>query len=92
MESVFSFHFYKASFPVLYPCDRSTYPFWFSFHNIIDRLQVDEPVKTVPTIGFNVETLQYKNIKFQVRRIKASTEQFFLSRERGFFCLYPRSS
>ena len=31
-----------------------------------DRLQVDEPVTTVPTIGFNVETLQYKNIKFQV--------------------------
>lgn len=30
------------------------------------RLQVDEPVTTVPTIGFNVETLQYKNIKFQV--------------------------
>lgn len=33
---------------------------------IADRLQVDEPVTTVPTIGFNVETLQYKNIKFQV--------------------------
>lgn len=31
------------------------------------RVQVDEPVTTVPTIGFNVETLQYKNIKFQVR-------------------------
>ena len=31
-----------------------------------DRLQVDEPVTTVPTIGFNVETLQYQNIKFQV--------------------------
>lgn len=27
---------------------------------------MDEPVTTVPTIGFNVETLQYKNIKFQV--------------------------
>jgi GTPase SAR1 family protein len=27
---------------------------------------VDEPVTTVPTIGFNVETLRYKNIKFQV--------------------------
>lgn len=31
------------------------------------RLQLDEPVSTAPTIGFNVETLQYKNIKFQVR-------------------------
>lgn len=30
------------------------------------RLQVDQPITTVPTIGFNVETLQYKNIKFQV--------------------------
>ena len=26
----------------------------------------DEEVMTIPTIGFNVETLQYKNIKFQV--------------------------
>jgi GTPase SAR1 family protein len=34
---------------------------------LADRLQVDEPVTTVPTIGFNVETLQYKNIKFQAR-------------------------
>mmetsp|Transcript_19540 Transcript_19540/g.49363 ORF Transcript_19540/g.49363 Transcript_19540/m.49363 type:complete len:184 (+) Transcript_19540:71-622(+) len=34
---------------------------------ILYRLQVDEPIgQTVPTIGFNVETLQYKNIKFQV--------------------------
>jgi len=34
---------------------------------ILYRLQVDEPIgQTVPTIGFNVETLQYKNVKFQV--------------------------
>lgn len=33
---------------------------------ILYRLQVDEPVTTVPTIGFNVETVQYKNVKFQV--------------------------
>ena len=25
----------------------------------------DEEVMTIPTIGFNVETLQYKNIKFR---------------------------
>ena len=36
------------------------------FPSAPDRLQVDEPVTTVPTIGFNVETLQYKNVKFQV--------------------------
>lgn len=26
----------------------------------------DENIQTIPTIGFNVEVLQYKNIKFQV--------------------------
>ena len=34
--------------------------------NRTDRLQADEVIETVPTIGFNVETLQYKNLKFQV--------------------------
>jgi ADP-ribosylation factor-like protein 1 len=36
---------------------------------ILYRLQndSDETIQTIPTIGFNVETLQYKNIKFQVR-------------------------
>ena len=35
-----------------------------------DRLQNDseENIQTIPTIGFNVEVLQYKNIKFQVRQ------------------------
>lgn len=33
---------------------------------ILYRLQIGEVVSTVPTIGFNVETLTYKNIKFQV--------------------------
>ncbi len=39
---------------------------------ILYRLQneSDEAVQTIPTIGFNVETLQYKNIK--VRRQKAA--------------------
>lgn len=34
---------------------------------ILYRLQneSDEAVQTIPTIGFNVETLQYKNIKVQ---------------------------
>jgi hypothetical protein len=44
-------------------------PFHFNLfvRCIADRLQVDEPVTTVPTIGFNVETLKYKNIQFQAR-------------------------
>lgn len=33
---------------------------------ILYRLQVGEVVSTIPTIGFNVETVTYKNIKFQV--------------------------
>ena len=33
---------------------------------ILYRLQVSEVVTTIPTIGFNVETVQYKNFKFQV--------------------------
>ncbi|EFJ14920.1 ARF-like GTPase [Selaginella moellendorffii] len=33
---------------------------------ILYRLQAGEVVETVPTIGFNVETVQYNNIKFQV--------------------------
>jgi ADP-ribosylation factor-like protein 1 len=33
---------------------------------ILYRLQVGEVVSTIPTIGFNVETVNYKNIKFQV--------------------------
>lgn len=33
---------------------------------ILYRLQMGEVVTTIPTIGFNVETVSYKNIKFQV--------------------------
>uniref|UniRef100_A0A4W3IDJ8 ADP-ribosylation factor-like protein 1 n=1 Tax=Callorhinchus milii TaxID=7868 RepID=A0A4W3IDJ8_CALMI len=33
---------------------------------ILYKLQVGEVVTTIPTIGFNVETIQYKRLKFQV--------------------------
>ena len=33
---------------------------------ILYRIQADQVIATTPTIGFNVETVQYKNIKFQV--------------------------
>lgn len=33
---------------------------------ILYKLQLGEVVSTIPTIGFNVESLDYKNIKFQV--------------------------
>ena len=32
---------------------------------ILYRLQVGEVITTIPTIGFNVETVTYKNLKFQ---------------------------
>ncbi|PFH37799.1 putative ADP-ribosylation factor family protein 1 [Besnoitia besnoiti] len=33
---------------------------------ILYRLHLNEVVETIPTIGFNVETVHYKNIQFQV--------------------------
>lgn len=33
---------------------------------ILYRLQVGEVVTTIPTIGFNVEQVTYKNLRFQV--------------------------
>jgi len=32
---------------------------------ILYRLQIGEVITTVPTVGFNAETVQYKNLKFQ---------------------------
>ena len=44
---------------------------------ILYRLQneSDEAVQTIPTIGFNVETLQYKNIKVRGQWIGRSNER-----------------
>ena len=38
----------------------------YNANSTVDRMQLDEVVSTVPTIGFNVETLKYKNLTFQV--------------------------
>ena len=38
--------------------------FWINFWRIF--FQVGEVVTTIPTIGFNVEQVTYKNLKFQV--------------------------
>lgn len=51
-----------------------------------DRLQVDEPITTVPTIGFNVETLNYKNVKFQVWDLGGQT-----SIRPYWRCYYPNT-
>ena len=34
--------------------------------SILYKIKLDETVTTIPTIGFNVETVQYKNINFTV--------------------------
>lgn len=33
---------------------------------ILYRLKLGNPVTTIPTVGFNVETVQYKNVRFNV--------------------------
>ncbi|NWR13853.1 ARL1 protein, partial [Emberiza fucata] len=44
---------------------------------ILYRLQVGEVVTTIPTIGFNVETVTYKNLKFQVWDLGGQTSISF---------------
>merc|ERR1719253_1330718 len=46
----------------------------------------EEPTSTIPTIGFNVETLQYKNIKFQVWDLGGQT-----SIRPYWRCYYPNT-
>ncbi len=55
---------------------------------ILYRLQNDttESIQTIPTIGFNVETLQYKNIKFQVWDLGGQT-----SIRPYWRCYYPNT-
>mmetsp|Transcript_28573 Transcript_28573/g.37417 ORF Transcript_28573/g.37417 Transcript_28573/m.37417 type:complete len:184 (+) Transcript_28573:128-679(+) len=55
---------------------------------ILYRLQndSDEVIQTIPTIGFNVETLQYKNIKFQVWDLGGQT-----SIRPYWRCYYPNT-
>mmetsp|Transcript_21612 Transcript_21612/g.48844 ORF Transcript_21612/g.48844 Transcript_21612/m.48844 type:complete len:185 (+) Transcript_21612:117-671(+) len=46
----------------------------------------DEDIQTIPTIGFNVETLAYKNIKFQVWDLGGQT-----SIRPYWRCYYPNT-
>lgn len=61
---------------------------------ILYRLQIGEVVSTIPTIGFNVETLQYKNVKFQVvsspRLAFARTQDCSLMRRASSSIVGPR--
>jgi ADP-ribosylation factor 6 len=38
----------------------------FVFAAILYKLKLDQDVTTIPTVGFNVETVTYKNTKFNV--------------------------
>eukprot|EP00803_Ostreobium_quekettii_P011219 evm.model.scf_1791.4 EVM.evm.TU.scf_1791.4 scf_1791:24638-26871(+) len=53
---------------------------------ILYRLQLGEVVSTIPTIGFNVETVTYKNIKFQVWDLGGQT-----SIRPYWRCYYPNT-
>ena len=46
---------------------------------ILYKFRLDETVSTVPTIGFNVETVKYKNIAFTVWDIGGQVTLFFNS-------------
>ena len=41
---------------------------------ILYKLKIGEVLNTVPTIGFNVETVEYKNIKFTVWDVGGQTQ------------------
>jgi len=45
---------------------------------ILYKLQCGEVISSIPTIGFNVETVCYKNIKFQVWDLGKNIHLFLL--------------
>src|SRR5210317_1688716 len=53
---------------------------------ILYRLQVGTVVSTIPTIGFNVETVTHKNVKFQVWDLGGQT-----SIRPYWRCYYPNT-
>ena len=53
----------------------------------VDRMQLNEIVSTVPTIGFNIETVKYKNLTFQVWDLGGQT-----SIRPYWRCYFPNTS
>ena len=59
--------------------------------SILYRLKLGQPKRTVPTIGFNVETLEYKNIAFTVwdvggqEKLRALWRHYFASTQALIF-------
>ncbi|KAK8354929.1 hypothetical protein V6Z11_A05G251700 [Gossypium hirsutum] len=65
----------------LRPLRLGPYSIFFNYyfdHLPTDRLQMGEVVSRIPTIGFNVETVQYNNIKFQVWDLGGQTSIRYL--------------
>ena len=55
--------------------NTSMYLFWWKTRSngdanttaaILYKLKLNQDVTTIPTVGFNVETVTYKNVKFNV--------------------------
>ncbi|CAO3614047.1 unnamed protein product [Cunninghamella echinulata] len=46
--------------------------------NVLYKLKTGQFLKTVPTIGFNVETIEYKNNSITIWDISARVENFYL--------------
>jgi hypothetical protein len=68
---------------------------------ILYKLHIGEILSTVPTIGFNVEKVQYKNVMFTVwdvggqEKLRPLWRHYFQVRRRGFYLIFwicPRPS
>uniref|UniRef100_A0A3P8UC56 ADP-ribosylation factor 3b n=1 Tax=Amphiprion percula TaxID=161767 RepID=A0A3P8UC56_AMPPE len=44
---------------------------------ILYKLKLGQSVTTIPTVGFNVETVTYKNVKFNVWDVGAQNKKIF---------------
>lgn len=61
---------------------------------ILYKLKLGEIVTTIPTIGFNVETVEYKNISFTVWDVGGQDKvrfvfcNMFLFSKGSFFCCH----
>ena len=49
-----------------YACTSSQANWGMRYIAILYKLKLGQPVSTIPTVGFNVESVSYKNVKFNV--------------------------
>lgn len=57
---------YSFFFFIVMNHHQSNQPCSFHFSAILYKLKLGQSVTTIPTVGFNVETVTYKNVKFNV--------------------------